>query len=268
MRKYKLNENFFDELNEKSAYWLGFLYADGCLRMKNGRSGELKLKLKDTDKSHIEKFLSHIGSDSPIKCGVDGKSKYCYVSINSNHMIKRLFDLGCIQNKTQKIRLPNLPDSLMSDFIRGYFDGDGCISKVKKRPNSYVVSICSNKKFNEDLVKFLGYGKIYEDENFSVIKVNKINEIKNFRNFIYKTSKVCLKRKFDIFNQINDEYKRDYTTTKNKKTYKLINPNGLVIITENLRKFCEENKLKYSTMSNLSRGIGKTNKGWMCFLNK
>jgi len=47
MRKYKFNEEFFDVLNEKSAYWLGFLYADGYVRMKDGKSGELKLKLKE-----------------------------------------------------------------------------------------------------------------------------------------------------------------------------------------------------------------------------
>jgi hypothetical protein len=66
---------------------------------------------------------------------------------------------------------------------------------------------------------------------------------------------------------IIDDYQRDYSKTKNKKEYKLINPNGTVIITKNLRKFCEDNKLKYSTMSNLSRGIGKTNGEWKCYLN-
>jgi hypothetical protein len=45
MRKYNVNENFFDELNEKSVYWLGFLYADGYVRLKDGKSGEVKLKL-------------------------------------------------------------------------------------------------------------------------------------------------------------------------------------------------------------------------------
>ena len=44
MRKYSFNEGFFDELTEKSAYWLGFLYADGYVRMKDGKSGEVKLK--------------------------------------------------------------------------------------------------------------------------------------------------------------------------------------------------------------------------------
>lgn len=60
MRKYNFNEHFFDGLNEQSSYWLGFLYADGYVRMKDGKSGELKIKLKDTDKSHIEKFLNDI----------------------------------------------------------------------------------------------------------------------------------------------------------------------------------------------------------------
>ena len=38
MRKYKVNENYFDVLNENSSYWLGFLYADGYVRMKDRKS--------------------------------------------------------------------------------------------------------------------------------------------------------------------------------------------------------------------------------------
>lgn len=40
--------------------------------------------------------------------------------------------------------------------------------------------------------------------------------------------------------------------------------NGKTFIVSHLRKFCEENNLVFSTMSNLSRGIGKTCKGWKC----
>jgi len=268
MRKYNLNETFFDELNETSAYWLGFLYADGSVRMKYGRSGELKLKLKSTDKDHISIFLKDIQSDAPIKCGTsrnDG-SKFCYVLINSNHMVRRLFELGCVQNKTLKIRLPKLVDELMSHFVRGYFDGDGCITKVKNRKNTFSVTICSNKNFNKDLVEYLNLGKIYEKENYSVIHINKIEEIKKFKSFIYPENVFSLLRKRSIFEQIIDGYKRDYETTVKRKKYKLTNPDGLVIITNNLRLSCEKNNLVYSTMSNLSRGIGKTNKGWKCEL--
>jgi len=83
MRKYNFNEHFFDNLNEQSSYWLGFLYADGYVRMKDGKSGELRLKLKDTDKTHIELFLNNLECEKPVICGVDGKSKFCSVTVYS-----------------------------------------------------------------------------------------------------------------------------------------------------------------------------------------
>lgn len=202
MRKYDLNENFFNELNEKSAYWLGFLYADGYVRIKDSKSGELKLKLKETDKEHIEKFLNDIASNKPIKCGIDGKSKFCSVSLYSNKLVKKLIELGCDNNKTQKIRLPKINEDLMNHFIRGYFDGDGSIYKVKNRPNSFVVSICSNKKFNEDVIKFFGFGKDYKYNNYSVIKISKIMEIKKFKEYIYSNAVTLLERKLNKFKQI------------------------------------------------------------------
>lgn len=202
MRIYKFNEYFFHELNEKSSYWLGFLYADGYVRMKDGKSGELRIKLKDTDKNHIEKFLKDIECDKPIKCGVDGKSKFCSVTIYSNLLVNRLFELGCVNNKTQKIRLPNLDNLLMNHFIRGYFDGDGSISKVKNKPNSYSVSICSNNSFNDDVLSLLGFGTAYESTNYSVIKINKIMDIINFRDYIYSNAVTLLERKLIKFKEI------------------------------------------------------------------
>jgi hypothetical protein len=202
MRKYNLNEHFFDKLNEKSAYWLGFLYADGYVRMKDGKSGELKLKLKDTDVGHISKLLNDLECNNPIKCGVDKKSKFCSVTIYSNLIVNRLFDLGCVNNKTQKIRLPKLDEVLMPHFIRGYFDGDGSISKVKNRPNSFVVSICSNNDFNDDIISFLGFGKSYKYENYSIIKINKIMDIINFKNYIYTNAVTLLERKLIKFKEI------------------------------------------------------------------
>jgi hypothetical protein len=202
MRKYKLNEQFFDEMNEKSAYWLGFLFADGYVRMKDGKSGELKLKLKESDKPHIEKFLVDLDCKKEIKCGSDGKSKFCSVTLYSNLLVNKLFSLGCVNSKTQKIRLPNLNNELMSHFIRGYFDGDGSIFKIKNRPNSFTVSICSNKEFNKDLTNFLKLGKVYEYENYSIIKINKLFDIINFKNYIYLNAVTFLDRKLNKFREI------------------------------------------------------------------
>ena len=59
MRKYNLNENFFDELNEKSAYWLGFLYADGYVSSYENSIG---ISLKSEDINHLEKFKNFLNS--------------------------------------------------------------------------------------------------------------------------------------------------------------------------------------------------------------
>src|SRR5271157_1835828 len=46
--KYSCNEAFFDELNEKSMYWLGFLATDGNVQ-KHHYSYEIKLALATKD---------------------------------------------------------------------------------------------------------------------------------------------------------------------------------------------------------------------------
>lgn len=66
-RKYKVNHNYFEKIDtEEKAYWLGFLYADGYVRIHKQRSGQLKLKLKKMDIEHIEKFKNTIESTQTI----------------------------------------------------------------------------------------------------------------------------------------------------------------------------------------------------------
>lgn len=209
MRKYSFNEHFFDELNEKSSYWLGFLYADGYTRMKDGKSGELKLKLKDTDKSHIEKFLTDIECDKPIKCGIDGKSKFCSVTVYSNLLVNRLFDLGCVNNKTFKIIFPNIEPNLIKHFVRGYFDGDGCISKIKNK--WHHVSIAGNKGFITSLKKFLSDNGVYKLNIYSsgkikILSITNLTDVFKFKNIIYSDDTVFLERKKNKFNEVINNF--------------------------------------------------------------
>lgn len=34
-RKYNLNENCFETLTPESAYWIGFIAADGCIKERH-----------------------------------------------------------------------------------------------------------------------------------------------------------------------------------------------------------------------------------------
>ena len=63
-KKYSYNENVFENIdNEESAYWLGFLYADGYVRYREKYGSELRLKLSVRDKDHLLKFKKFITSD-------------------------------------------------------------------------------------------------------------------------------------------------------------------------------------------------------------
>jgi hypothetical protein len=254
MRKYKVNEEYFDVLNENSAYWLGFLYADGYVRLRNGRSGTLKLKLKDTDRNHIEKFLNDIDSDHPIKCGIDGKSKFCLTSVNSNKMVKRLFELGCVNNKTFKIRLPDLTQNLMSHFIRGYFDGDGSISKVKNT-TWYRCSICGNKFFIYELLTYLNtYGlfgcKIYTQGKINILTIANLSDIFKFKKLLYGNNEnmLYLERKKIIFDDVKTEFvsKEEFLKLINEKKFTTLNQYKSYISFNRLNRFPRNPESEYN----------------------
>ena len=130
-RKYKFNEHFFDIIDtEEKAYWLGFLYADGYVSSTNNT---VELGLKESDKSHIEKFIASIDGDMPIrkKEKIIGDKIYVSysVSITSSIFKNALINNGCVNNKSLVLKFPTkdiVPSELIHHFIRGYIDGDGC----------------------------------------------------------------------------------------------------------------------------------------------
>jgi hypothetical protein len=73
---------------------------------------------------------------------------------------------------------------------------------IKNRLNSFSISIVSNFQFVSDIKDKLGYGKIYQSENIHILLFNKISEIKNFCEYIYKDSTIFLERKKQIFDKI------------------------------------------------------------------
>ena len=275
-KKYQVNENYFNKINtEEKAYWLGFLYADGSVRLHKERSGILRLKLKNSDKDHIEKFNKCLESNYPIKERIEIVQKnnkkyncYCsFVNIYNTKIVKDLYNIGCVNNKTQKIRLPKLDSNVLSHFIRGYFDGDGCISKIKQGYNCYTITIVSNKCFIYDLKNFLEHlfniNLTFKDyKNYSILSIYNRKDREIFYHYIYDNATIFLNRKKEIFDDMMDIKDIDRKTINIKK-YKIIDPHGNVFLTKDgLKSFCRENDLNYSNINNVLRGTTKNYKGW------
>lgn len=133
--------DYFKEINTKDkAYWLGFLFADGCLIDKHYR---IRLGLKTTDIESIKKFIHDIGGNlEKIKTRTDKRSlggrpekeySTSYVYVDNKIFYSYLLKCGLFQNKTLLIQVPeciktNSQENIYA-FIQGYFDGDGCIDK-------------------------------------------------------------------------------------------------------------------------------------------
>ena len=68
-RYYFFDFDFFEKIdNELSAYWLGFIYADGCVEKKN-KYGEqsFKIAIHEKDQEILEHFKEDIKSTYPIR---------------------------------------------------------------------------------------------------------------------------------------------------------------------------------------------------------
>jgi intein/homing endonuclease len=213
-KKYEVNDNYFSIIDsEEKAYWLGFLYADGYVRMKDNRSGQLKLKLSSKDREHIVLFNKCLSSNYPIKDsistiiykGSESRSSLSEVSIYNTKIVNDLINNGCMNKKTFLIRLPNINKSMYRHFIRGYFDGDGCISISKK--GHFSIKIISNRDFISDISDYLlsiGINRVNIRDNGRVknLMIENKQDCLRFRKIIYDDSVIFLKRKFEIFTQI------------------------------------------------------------------
>lgn len=129
----KFDNTVFDTIDtEEKAYWLGFLYADGSVS-SSINNVELSLSIKDIE--HLEKFRRFLKKQTPINTSfvtIKGqKYERCRCTVTDKHLKQQLIYLGCLPNKSKTLTLRTdifeTPD-LIYPFIRGYVDGDGCIS--------------------------------------------------------------------------------------------------------------------------------------------
>lgn len=204
----KFDNSVFDNIDtEEKAYWLGFLYADGSV---SSSSNTIELSLKGDDIEHLNKFkifLNHTGKEIKIS---DSKYenkiyKRCRFAVTDKHFKEQLILLGCTPRKSLTLTFPNLnifnTPNLVYDFIRGYIDGDGCITYTST--GKLVLEIIGTKEFLEGICKIFSEvftSKYYKDKkrnsntyfiSCSRTKASYILEI------LYRNSNIYLQRKYD-----------------------------------------------------------------------
>ena len=109
------------------AYVLGFFAADGAM-IKNNRGAHF-IEFDITDHSVLVQIRRVIGSNHKIAIRIrNPQHKVGYrLQVGSKTMFIDLIKLGFSQRKSMTLKLPRIPEEFFGHFVRGYFDGDGCV---------------------------------------------------------------------------------------------------------------------------------------------
>lgn len=222
MNKNITNEDYFKQIDcSLKAYLLGFFIADGhiCLNSSCKNSYKFSINLSETDKNIVELYKEEICPYNKITVshytkGAINRKPTVMIRWSSTKMKEYFEELYNIKiNKTLdftfNFNFDNLETKYYSDFIRGFFDGDGHVSFnettkqftfafygtskyfliqigeiIKKYCRvEYIIDV-DNKNKNVDLY-CLRFNSNYKRKKF----------IKQLFKFLYKDSKYFLNRK-------------------------------------------------------------------------
>lgn len=217
-RIYKINDDYFENVDsEIKAYLLGFFAADGGIL----NDGRLTVCLAETDKEIVELFSKELGLNklaeiSNCQNGAKLRQRQFKIRFKSYKMLKDLEKYGIKYKKSEsEMTFINLiPGHLQNHFIRGYFDGDGCITdtSIKTRGYSCFSATITNSTRNilqeisiimtEIGVKHKIYSSTNKSEYFTLYTTGTESSCK-FGEYLYKDSTIFLKRKKDKFNNAN-----------------------------------------------------------------
>src|SRR3989338_8918945 len=104
------------------SYAIGLLTADGCLS-KDGQHIDLTSK----DRAQIISFKKCLGIETKISLKYSGAGNKAYCCQFSDVLFYDfLLSIGLSLAKSKTIVSVDVPDEYFQDFLRGYFDGDGC----------------------------------------------------------------------------------------------------------------------------------------------
>jgi len=210
--KYSCDEDFYEAIDtESKAYWLGFMYADGFLT----RPHTVGLTLSVKDIGHLEKYKKSLSITYPTHTyepteGSYSKNQYSRVTISSPKMCKDLIKQGVIFNKTLKIKRPCVEKDLEKHFIRGYADGDGCITSSKNNYAFKVIGTLSMLDYIKEFIEYHQVAKIHKyykrqpTDIVSSIDMSGNRQVLKLLELLYGQATIYLDRKYERYQNLKE----------------------------------------------------------------
>lgn len=210
-----LKEDFFHIIDsEEKAYFIGLLISDGNVFKDTTRQASISITLDLEDEYMLAKFKEVLNTNTSIS--KDGRG--CgQIAARSDKMAEDLATYGIVPRKSYITYLPtNIDNKWMSHVIRGILDGDGHIAAHQNGTRFlHGISFCGSHKLMEDLsnycsqhlkLKIVPQVYDYKDRQLSEIKIQNIDDMYTFGEWIYKDATIYLARKKDIYDTFKTHY--------------------------------------------------------------
>lgn len=204
--RYTLNTRYFANVDsEAPAYWLGFLAADGSVMHRPGQS-VLSLMLCNRDRGHIEKLRTALNATAPINAYQQSNGARRHASarlqVVSDALCDDLARWGVAPGKTARLSPPDLPDHLLGHYYRGYFDGDGCVSR--RANGNWTVSCIGSRDLIQGFASWLAatagvHDRIRADRSVWTWYYGGNRQVPRILAALYDDATVYLDRKHDLY---------------------------------------------------------------------
>lgn len=192
------------------AWLLGFLASDGSISKDKNT---IKIGLSSKDKEILERIREELKLEDSYVNGYTTNTGFDVNELSwtcAQHK-QDLARYGIIPQKTFKLKPPyELNRKYWIDYLRGYFDGNGCITFHQQR--NVIFTICSaTKEILEFFIDFLyeDYGidpvNIAEDKrgkNINYILSYSTNASLKIYQYLYTSNTLYLERKKEKYDQI------------------------------------------------------------------
>ncbi|MDY7116604.1 hypothetical protein RAN53_09600 [Halomonas sp. SSL-5] len=219
-RSVACNHGYFDEpMDEERAYWIGFLLADGGVTEKKYRqTAAVTVRLAGIDRPHLEKLAAALGSGHKI-IDVDGCVQF---SVSSAELVDDLAKFEVVPRKSAQHRFSSrIPDAMLPHYFRGYFDGNGGLSRHAR--SRWSINIAAGEHFllafRDWLHQHLGGhpAAIRHSGGIHRLAWSGTHRCREILDLMYRDATVYLDRKMEKYRELVSEADASSRTAYNRR---------------------------------------------------
>ena len=196
-----INYDYFKKWSVNMAYIFGLWCADGNIYHNDKNNmWSFSIKLKSEDEYLLQNILNEMSSEHKIYRKKYGASE---INLSCKTIYNDIKNLGGIENKSLRLTFPYVPKEFVSDFIRGYFDGDGWFSNTKC---CFQVGLIGTQDFIQGFLECINFANtqnkiftVHREDGAKRYIFSAYKDIFNFLNWIYKDATIYLDRKYQAY---------------------------------------------------------------------